>query len=71
MTEIEFDHNGIIHKATYEVIDDTLIVSLPDGSTRETVLRGLHPSATAMTHLRSFVLHYLSQPSEKNKKGLA
>jgi len=56
MTEITFTHDGTDYTAEYEVVDDMLIVSLPDGGIRETVLRGLAPGSAAMTHLRSFVL---------------
>lgn len=54
MTEITFEYGGTTHIAEYEVIGDTLTVFLADGSTRETVLRGLNPESAAMTHLRSF-----------------
>ena len=59
MTDIRLMHNGIEYTAEYEVVGDTLLVHLADGSTRETELRGLNPFSAAMAHLRSFVL---SQP---------
>lgn len=55
MTEITLTKNGKSYCAEYEVFDDTLIVCLPDGSTRETGLRGLRPDSAAMLHLRAFV----------------
>lgn len=54
MTEITHNENGTNYRAEYEVFDDTLVVYLPDGSTREKVLRGLKPDNAAMLHLRAF-----------------
>lgn len=55
MTEITHNENGTNYRAEYEVFDDTLVVYLPDGSTRETILRGLKSDIAAMHHLRAFV----------------
>ena len=55
--EITFEHEGEIYSASFMVQGDNLVVYLPDGSLRETVLRGLDPELAAMTHLRGFVLH--------------
>ncbi len=63
MTEITFTYNGIDYRAEYEIFDDTLVVYLSDGTTRETVLRGLAPDSAAMTHLRAFA-HGLSNRSD-------
>lgn len=60
MTEITFNYNGIDYRAEYEIFGDTLVAHLPDGTTRETSLRGLAPDSAAMTHLRAFV-HSLSK----------
>jgi hypothetical protein len=54
MTEITLTENGKDYRAEYETFDDTLVVYLPDGSTKQTILRGLKPHLAAMTHLRSF-----------------
>jgi hypothetical protein len=54
MTEITLTENGNEYHAEYEIFDDTLVVYLPDGSTRQTILRGLKPHLAAMTHLRTF-----------------
>lgn len=56
MTEITFLHNGTDYRAEYEIFGETLVVYLPDGTARETVLCGLTPNSAAMTHLRAFVL---------------
>lgn len=63
MTDITYTHYGIDYIAKYEVHGDTIVVCLPDGSMRETVLRGLAPNGAAMTHLRCYA-HDL-----KNKKN--
>ncbi|KAB0532946.1 MULTISPECIES: hypothetical protein [Pseudomonas] len=55
--EISFEHEGTIYTCSYLVQGDDLIVYLPDGSQRETTLRGLGPETTALNHLRGFVLH--------------
>lgn len=55
--EISFEHEGTTYTGTYSVHGDELIVSLPDGSQRETTLRGLDAELAALTHLRGFVLH--------------
>jgi hypothetical protein len=55
MTEITHTENGKDYRAEYEIFDDILVVYLPDGNTRQTVLSGgLKPHIAAMTHLRSF-----------------
>ena len=54
MTEITHNENGTSYRAEYEVFEETLVVYLPDGSTRETVLRGLKPNTAAMHHLRAY-----------------
>ena len=54
MTEITLTENGKDYRAEYEIFDDMLVVYLPNGSTRQTILRGLKPHLAAMTHLRSF-----------------
>lgn len=55
--EVAFEYEGKIYSANFIVQGDNLVVYLPDGSQRETVLRGLDPELAAMTHLRGFVLH--------------
>jgi len=55
--EISFAHEGTMYTSTYYVQGDDLIVYLPDGSQRTTMLRGLDPEMAALTHLRGFVLH--------------
>lgn len=58
MPEITHTHNGTEYIAEYEVHGDTLIVRLPDGSMRETILRGLEPDSAAMTHLRFYAHNF-------------
>ena len=57
MHEISLEINGILYAASYDVFDDTLNVTLPDGSQRQTELRGLKHETAALTHLRAYVLH--------------
>ncbi|MNO91879.1 hypothetical protein D3C76_834370 [compost metagenome] len=40
--------------ASYIVVGDKLIITLPDGSQRRTELRGLSPESAAKPHLRSY-----------------
>ncbi|QJD91671.1 hypothetical protein HH213_17210 [Duganella dendranthematis] len=55
MTEIALTENGKEYRAEYEIFDDMLVVYLPDGDIRQTVLNGgIKPHIAAMTHLRSF-----------------
>ena len=54
MNEISLEVNGILYEASYEIFGDTLIVTLPDGSQKQSELRGLKPEQAAMTHLRSY-----------------
>lgn len=53
--EITIEHNGILYIAEFEINDDMLITHLPDGSSRNTELRGLKPKSTAEIHLRSYI----------------
>jgi hypothetical protein len=57
MNEISIEKNGVLYTAYYEVFDETLVVTLPDGSKRESELKRLKPEPTAMVHLRSYVNH--------------
>lgn len=57
MEEIDIVKNEIHYSATYEVIDDLLVVYLPDNSIRQTELRGLSPEHAALAHLRAFANH--------------
>lgn len=50
------------YTAEYIVSEDTLTVFLPDGSIRETELRGLKPETAVRTHL---VAHLNSQPQSR------
>jgi hypothetical protein len=52
--EIKILRDGIEFHATYEVLDDTLVVLLPDGSRRMTELQGLKPEHAALTHLKAY-----------------
>lgn len=58
MEEISIVKNEIHYSATYEVIDDHLVVHLSDNSIRRTELRGLLPEQTVLAHLRTFANHY-------------
>lgn len=53
--EITIEIDGVQHTALYSVFNDTLTVSLPDGSQRWTELRGLNPVSAAKVHLRAYV----------------
>ena len=55
MNEYSIPFNEQIHTAEYEIIDNTVIVYLPDGSIRETTLNKLKPETAVHTHLRSYV----------------
>ena len=52
---IKHSDAGKEFEASYEIFDDTIRVLLPDGSTRETQLRGLKPEHAALTHLRAYI----------------
>lgn len=64
--EISFEHEGTTYTSTYSVHGDELIVYLPDGSQRATILRGLDPEMAALTHLRGFVLHSVNVDPDCN-----
>ncbi len=53
--EITIKHNNISVTASYLVIGDTLTVYLPDGSIRETQLRGLNCESAAKLQLRAYL----------------
>ncbi|MCP1456994.1 hypothetical protein [Pseudomonas kilonensis] len=53
--EITIEIDGVEHTALYSVFNDTLTVSLPDGSQRWTELRGLNPISAAKFHLRVYL----------------
>lgn len=53
--EITIEHNGKKYVAEYSVENDLLAVYLPDGSIRQTELRGLIASTTAKNHLKSYI----------------
>ncbi len=53
--EIVLEHNGESYTASYIVTDDELVVYLPDGTHRQTTLRGLKPESAAAVHLRSYI----------------
>ncbi|MHC8349206.1 hypothetical protein ACYZT7_07430 [Pseudomonas sp. RT4P38] len=53
--EFTIEIDGVQYTAMYNVFDDTLTVSLPDGSQRFTQLRGLNPISAARVHLRAYV----------------
>lgn len=55
MHQITYEYEGIIYTAEYEVLEDELVIYLPDGMTRSTVLRELTPDLAAMPHLISYV----------------
>ena len=62
---LEIELNGKTYKAQYEVFDDDLVVYLPDGTTRETWLRGLIPKSAARTHLVSYAIDEQRQNTTK------
>ncbi|WP_256815408.1 MULTISPECIES: hypothetical protein [Pseudomonas] len=53
--EVTLDYEGTTYSATYIVLGDTMTVYLPDGSTRQTILRDLNPDHAAETHLRGYL----------------
>jgi hypothetical protein len=56
MEEIEITKNGIHYSATYELIDDHLVVRLPDNSIRQTELRAYRRNMR-LWHIRAFANH--------------
>ncbi|MGL6461812.1 hypothetical protein ACSZNG_23455, partial [Aeromonas hydrophila] len=54
---------GVEYSASYEVFGDTLVVTLPDGSQRETELRGINIEQCCRIHLNSYI------KSEKERSG--
>jgi len=52
---ISIEYEGERHTAQFEVFEDTLVVYLPDGSNRQTELRGLNAESAALNHLKSYV----------------
>lgn len=48
-------YNERVYTAEYLVSEDTLTVFLPDGSIRETELRGLNPETAVRTHLWAYL----------------
>lgn len=55
MSELVYEYESVKYTATYQVIDDELIVYLPNGEERRTMLRGLTPELAAKTHLVAYV----------------
>lgn len=53
--EVTLEHEGETYTASYIQLGDELTTYLPDGSTRQTTLRGLHPEHAAETHLRGYL----------------
>ncbi|TWE07769.1 hypothetical protein FB481_103340 [Pseudomonas sp. AG1028] len=53
--EIILVHDGVVYAASYTDLGDEILVLLPDGTQRTTILRGLTPESAAMTHLRGYV----------------
>ncbi len=53
--EVTLEHEGETYSASYIQCDDELTTYLPDGSTRQTTLRGLNPEHAAETHLRGYL----------------
>jgi len=54
--EVSIIQDGIEYTATYSVEKHALKLTLPDGSSRQTELRGLKPNHAAKTHLKFFIL---------------
>ena len=54
MYEISIEVNGTSYNASYEIFNDTLVVTFPDGSQRQTELRGLNPKSAARVHVLSY-----------------
>lgn len=54
MHQITYEYEGIIYTAEYEVLEDELVIYLPDGSTHSIMLRGLKPEPTVMPYLVSY-----------------
>lgn len=53
--KVKIDIDGEEFTAEFCVNGDTLIVILPDGTSRTTELRGLMATSAARTHLKSWV----------------
>lgn len=66
MHPIKFFCEGVTYEAEYDFVgDDSIIVYLPDGTTRETWLRGLDPESAAKVHLKAYA------QTLRKKKGSA
>lgn len=57
---------GVEYSASYEVFGDTLVVTLPDGSQRETELRGINIEQCCSIHLNSYVKSEKERNNERN-----
>lgn len=64
--ELTLEIDGVQHTALFSVFNDTLTVSLPDGSQRSTELRGLDPVSATGVHLRSYIRHASKQKKQEN-----
>lgn len=53
--EVTIEHNEKIYVAEYCIDNDLLTVYLPDGSIRQTELRGLIAHTAATVHLKSYI----------------
>lgn len=58
---------GVEYSASYEVFGDTLVITLPDGSQRETELRGINIEQCCRIHLNS----YIKSEKERNDERKA
>ncbi|WP_204126615.1 hypothetical protein [Pseudomonas ogarae] len=63
--EITIEIEGVQHTALYSVFNDTLTVSLPDGSQCSTELRGLSPVSAARVHLRAYIGRVAEQKKQE------
>jgi len=49
------EDNGKEYVAEYTINEDTLTTYLPDGTSKDTELRGLDPKSAAKVHLLSYI----------------
>lgn len=65
MHECIVTRNGVTYSADYEAFGETLLVFLPDDSSRENLLHGRDPEAAALECL----LFYIHTLEDEAKRG--
>lgn len=68
MQKISHEIGGVMYEASFEVFGDELVVYLPDGSTKQTTLRGMMPTLAAKPHLVSYAKSQQAKQSIDQEK---